>query len=704
MLIGKHSKTVANQSQQVDFIIKEQALNLKEVTVNGAKIRQNKDTLDFLVGAYTDQNDRVIGDVIKKMPGIEVDEEGKISFNGREISKFYVENMDLLHGKYGLATNNISAKAVSIVQVLENHQPIKALREKLPTNDVAINLKLKDSAKGTFSMMGLIGGGYQPVLWNAELSAMYFGKKRQNMTIYKGNNSGDNVASEFRTHYDYERMYMNPISSLQVQMPTTPSVPRKRYIDNRSHAVTTNHLVKTNENTEFTTNVLYYDDCIRKEGYSFYEQFLPAGEKLIIEEQLASASHIHNAEVASRLNINAENYYFNNALNLKASWNDDFATGSTYSNANQESIKIEQHLEQPFFSIDNTMNLIKTTPKNSYKLYFSVGYGQKPHALTVSPATYLGEGQLKSLVQDLTARDFGAVLRLSYGFRLKDFRLDYSLWGRADVRNLNTELSGEATGNTTEVFDDTFKNNLWYNTYQVGLSQSYSYERGNFKVTLGLPFICYILTDNDKIPDIYSTHDRVCLQPSLLLKYEYRSFTFHVSGNARRSFGDVNTSYTGYIMNGYRNLLSNTADRLLENRFATANTSVSYKDIFNALFVNLGVNYGYSWKNLLYGYNYQGIMSIKNTIEQPTDTENYGIKLSASKGLNFWSGTLRVAGNYNGGNGQQLIQKEILDSRFRNYGVGTGLNLSPISFLSLNYFFSWSESQSYIVGRSSEKK
>src|SRR5699024_9634212 len=103
-------------------------------------------------------------------------------------------------------------------------------------------------------------------------------------------------------------------------------------------------------------------------------------------------------------------------------WNDDFATGSTYSNANQESIKIEQHLEQPFFSIDNTMNLIKTTPKNSYKLYFSVGYGQKPHALTVSPATYLGEGQLKSLVQDLTARDFGAVLRLSYGFRLKDFR------------------------------------------------------------------------------------------------------------------------------------------------------------------------------------------------------------------------------------------------------------------------------------------
>lgn len=702
MLIGKHSKTVANRSQRVDFIIKEQTLKLKEVTVNASKIRQNKDTLDFLVGAYTDQNDRVIGDVIKKMPGIEVAESGKISFNGREISKFYVENMDLLHGKYGLATNNISAKAVSIVQVLENHQPIKALRDKLPTSDVAINLKLKNSAKGTFSIMGLIGGGYQPILWNAELSAMYFGKKRQNMTIYKGNNSGDNVASEFLTHYDYERMYMNPNSSLRVQMPTTPSVPRKRYIDNHSHAVTTNHLIKTNENTEFTTNVLYYDDCIRKDGYSFYEQYLPAGEKLVIEEQLASTSHIHNAEVASRVNVNTENHYFNNALNLKASWNNDFATGNTYSNVNQEDTKIDQRLDKPFFSIDNTMNFIKMTPKSSYKLYFSVGYGQKPHSLTISPVTYLGERQLNSLAQDLTARDLGAVLRLSYGFRLKYFRLDYSFWGRADVRNLNTELNGETTGNIENDFDNTFKNNLWYNTYQIGFSQNYSYEKGDFKATIGLPFVYYILTDNDKIPNICNTHNRVSLHPTLSLKYEHRSFTFHVSGNARRSFGDVNTSYTGYIMHGYRNLLRNTADRLLENRFAKANASVSYKDIFNALFINLGINYGYSWKNLLYGYSYQGIMSIKNTIEQPTDTENYGIKLSASKGLNFWSGTLRIFGNYNVGNGQQLIQKEILDSRFRNYGAGTGLNLSPASFLSLNYSFSWSESQSYIVGRSSD--
>jgi hypothetical protein len=54
------------------------------------------------------------------MPGIEVSESGAIKFNGKAIKKFYVEDMDLLQGRYGLATNNINASDVATVQVLEH--------------------------------------------------------------------------------------------------------------------------------------------------------------------------------------------------------------------------------------------------------------------------------------------------------------------------------------------------------------------------------------------------------------------------------------------------------------------------------------------------------------------------------------------------------------------------------------------------------
>ena len=70
LAIGNQVKIVKNRSQRLDFRVREQAVQLKEVSVRAQKIRQNGDTLNYLVGAYQQQGDRVIGDVLKRMPGI----------------------------------------------------------------------------------------------------------------------------------------------------------------------------------------------------------------------------------------------------------------------------------------------------------------------------------------------------------------------------------------------------------------------------------------------------------------------------------------------------------------------------------------------------------------------------------------------------------------------------------------------------------
>ena len=90
LAIGNQVKVVANRSQRLDFRVKEQTVQLKEVSVRAQKIRQNGDTLNYLVGAYQQQGDRVIGDVLKRMPGIEVADNGGIKYNGKSIKKFYV--------------------------------------------------------------------------------------------------------------------------------------------------------------------------------------------------------------------------------------------------------------------------------------------------------------------------------------------------------------------------------------------------------------------------------------------------------------------------------------------------------------------------------------------------------------------------------------------------------------------------------------
>ena len=187
--------TIPNQSQTTNIDLHPSEIQLKEIVIKSKVMWNKEDTLVYSVGAFKSQQDRTIGDILKKLPGIEVSQNGGIKYNGEPINKFYIENADLLQGRYGIATNNIEAKDVSTVQVMENHQPIKALRDKVFSEDAAINLKLKDSAKGTIIANCQLGAGGSPLLWNNELTGMYIAKKLQNISTYKGNNSGDDITS-----------------------------------------------------------------------------------------------------------------------------------------------------------------------------------------------------------------------------------------------------------------------------------------------------------------------------------------------------------------------------------------------------------------------------------------------------------------------------------------------------------------------------
>lgn len=143
---------------------------LKEVTVKADRIREQGDTITYNVGSFAQAQDRSIGDVLKRMPGINVESSGKIQYQGEDINKFYIEGSDLLGGKYGIATNGISHEDVGAVEVMENHQPMQVLSGISFSDKAAINLKLKNKAKATWTLHGDAGGGYswQPVRYGTE--------------------------------------------------------------------------------------------------------------------------------------------------------------------------------------------------------------------------------------------------------------------------------------------------------------------------------------------------------------------------------------------------------------------------------------------------------------------------------------------------------------------------------------------------------
>ena len=107
--------------------LKQKAVQIKEVMVKAPKIRTKGDTIVYNVSRYADSQDKTIADVLKKIPGIEVEQSGRLYYNGKTINKLYIEGLDMLEGRYGIATNTLPQTDVSTVEVMENHQPIKAL-------------------------------------------------------------------------------------------------------------------------------------------------------------------------------------------------------------------------------------------------------------------------------------------------------------------------------------------------------------------------------------------------------------------------------------------------------------------------------------------------------------------------------------------------------------------------------------------------
>jgi len=111
------------------------------VTVKG-------DTIVYNADSFKSGTEKKLGDVLKKLPGVEVNDEGEIQVEGKTVSKVMVEGKDFFDGDSKLATKNIPANAIDKVQVLKNHSEVQQMSSVTDNEDnIVINLKLKEGKK-----------------------------------------------------------------------------------------------------------------------------------------------------------------------------------------------------------------------------------------------------------------------------------------------------------------------------------------------------------------------------------------------------------------------------------------------------------------------------------------------------------------------------------------------------------------------------
>lgn len=687
MTIERLSKTVKSNISVVDFMVSEKAMELNEVIVKAPKIRQLGDTIHYDVASFLDETDRSIGDVLKKLPGVQVLSSGQIIYQNKEISKFYIEGLDLLQGKYGLATQNVDADKVASVQILENHQPVKALKGMEVPDNAAINLRLKQSALGAFFATAQLGIGLPDVLLSNEGVAMRFTRSQQNMLVYKGDNTGRDVSQELTSYYGFRSSNYN--NMLSVVAPSPPNIRQQHHLFNDAHVGSLNDLRTLKKDVTLTTNINFLHDKQKSSSFARREIFLSPTDTVQIDEDMNAGLLKRELEGSITLEGNTDNYFLNNKFNVRSLWN------QRNSNiAGDEPVM--QVLKQPSFHIENDFDYLQRNDKWRKKVIANIAYTSQNHRLGVSPVLFEELQNPDSLVsQNVNFNRFNASAGMS-GYRdFKKYSIGFNAGGSFQQYNMESDmLSGLAF---MPIVADSLQNNISRTEASVKLSPTISYRTASgFRASITLPINTLFLSRKDNIRETNEKGVHLLYSPSFYMQY---SVTNRISTSMNMSYsnniGSVNEDYTGYVLNTYRNM--NRSDGLLSKyRNMNAYANIEYKNPFTTLFSALRFSYSNSWRNMLYDVMYNGIMSSSVGIKHPHTSQNWSTNYTIGQSIDAINSEVRLGASYNHSQSLALNQGEVSNFNSNSYSLSPSITTNIARFMIVKYGASYSNNRTKI--------
>ncbi|HQW85341.1 MAG TPA: carboxypeptidase-like regulatory domain-containing protein, partial [Ferruginibacter sp.] len=115
--VNKVEKTIDVGS----FVMAQDAKLLSEVTVEAPAIVVKEDTIEYNASSFKTKEGAVVEDLIKKMPGIQVDKDGNVTAQGKAVSRVKVNGKDFFGGDVKTATKELPANIVDKIQIIDDY-------------------------------------------------------------------------------------------------------------------------------------------------------------------------------------------------------------------------------------------------------------------------------------------------------------------------------------------------------------------------------------------------------------------------------------------------------------------------------------------------------------------------------------------------------------------------------------------------------
>jgi hypothetical protein len=698
---GTFKKTIQNKTQTLKIKLSPSSESLKEVLVKSEILRQRGDTLSFSVAAFKGKNDRVIADVLKKIPGIDIRPNGQIFYRDEPIQKYYIEGLDLLEGRYNLANNNLSAEAVSKVEILENHQPVKVLDSLEFSERASINIKLKKDV--TYSGTATAGIGAAPLLWQAKVTPMIFTKKRQAIFTYQSNNTGSDVSREIRDfsiNFSGNQFTIDKTDWLSIQNISEPPFSQERWLDNNVHLGSANILQRIKENIDLKLNISYLNDYQQQDGSTQTRYFTPTDTIDVIEN---TNNDLYVSTLQGKLTFenNADKNYLKNQLEFNGFWN--AARGVI----DRRDIKIKQQLDNPFFGIKNDLRLLRTVGKQLITFNSNTGFTENNQDLMVQPGQFeaiFNDGDPYNEIQQLvSARKIYTDNSAGFTKALGKFTISPKFGFSFQHQQLDSDVF---LNENDEVLDVNFKNRTEFEQSSVYFKNAFRFESKdetwNLRLSTPLEFKNFHLED-DNFEDSRNL-DRLVFEPNFYVKKKISAFLeVNASAGLSYNFGEIQQLYYGFLLKGYRNLNRYNAP-ISEEQKQNYSGGLRYRNPLKQLFLNASYSYAYSENNLLYSSNIgENGLTILEAVARNNSFDNHSFKAGGSKYLRKLKTSLKLNASYNLSKRQQLLNNTLVEVNTQSFNLRGSVEADISSWLIANYSGNFSTYTSGFEGNNFQK-
>ncbi|QQL50134.1 carboxypeptidase-like regulatory domain-containing protein [Mucilaginibacter ginkgonis] len=671
------------------FTLHEETIQLRDVVVvaNTPRIKSNGDTTSFKVSDYSTKSDRTIGDVLKKIPGITVEDNGVIKFNGKTVKMLYLDGDDLLDDKYNIGTRTIPSNVVNQIQVLENHQAIAAFKNKIFSEDVDINLTFKENAKLKIFGEGQVGGGISNQ-YNVEGNAISLKRKYKAINEVKLNNTGDLLSDDIQSLNEREtqrnRGYTPHPSQVNIGTAYTPLLDPTRYLFNNSGLLNSANLWKTKSGVQIKSKVYYQYDIIRQRYNNQTSIYVPS-DTINYRETQNSRNKIQNLYGDLVVQINQPDYYLNNVTNFKHYNEGDAA------NAAINFSPLLQSRNSTFNEVSNELKLIKAkSGRNITEINSFIVYRNSPEQLLIDslsyPTLFSGLFSLRNISQAVNIPTFYTNENLVKHFVKGDFAQSYKLGANTKIQSFNSTL--QADENSIKVDATNGVNALRWAQLRIFFEPGYQWKSNNWKFSAKLPVAFQHISSDNHARQL---NDDFLFNPDLSFRYDPSSgLAARLSYQRNADVGNILESFDGVVLNNYRSVSQNTG-LVSKNDINNIGASLNYKNPEKILYANLLINYLLTNTNSLFFKGIDQNLSVIQRIPFNNTSRQLLSSFNLSKYISQFNLTINGSISYQTGQVNQFVNSKIFPFLSQQLVVGLKINGTITGTMHYYYTTSYTE-------------